>query len=118
LQHGGLSAHARDRIDQLAPDLPTREQTPHEALDAARAANVQPLASSDSKPKRDPRLPAPGTVLIRQYHGREIRVLVLDDGFEWDGRHFRSLSEAARHVTGSRWNGRLFWGLTERKRKK
>ncbi len=56
-------------------------------------------------------------VLVRQYRGRELRLVIHDDRFELDGQSFRSLSEAARHVTGSRWNGRLFWGLTQRKRK-
>jgi hypothetical protein len=55
--------------------------------------------------------------LTRQYHGREIRVLTLDDGFEWDGQHFRSLSAVARAITGAKWNGRLFFNLTTRKRK-
>ncbi len=77
------------------------------------AANVP----ETSKSKRDPRLPSPGTVITRTYRGRELRLLVLSDGFELDGVHYRSLSEAARAATGSRWNGRLFFGLTERKRR-
>ena len=66
---------------------------------------------------RDPRLPSPGTIIVKQYRGNEIRVLVLDDGFEWEAQHYRSLSAVARAVTGQRWNGLLFFGLTERKRK-
>jgi hypothetical protein len=116
VEHGGLSDRARARIDELAPDIFTRTRTPREALDAATAAN-QPKADPVSGPKRDPRLPAVGTIITRTYRGRELRLLVLDDGFELDGVHYRSLSEAARAVTGSRWNGRLFWGLTERKRR-
>ena len=113
LADGGLSGRAKARINDLAPDQFTRTRTPREALDAAVATNVP----ETSKSKRDPRLPAPGTVITRPYRGRELRLLVLDDGFELDGVHYHSLSEAARAVTGSRWNGRLFWGLTERKRK-
>ncbi len=113
LQLGGLSDRAKTRIDELASDAFTRTRTPREALDAAVAAN-QPNPAPG--PKRDPRLPAPGSVLTRQYHGREIRVLTLDDGFEWNRQHFGSLSAVARAVTGSKWNGRLFFGLTERKR--
>jgi hypothetical protein len=115
--HGGLSANAKAKVDQLAPDIFSRAQTPREALDAAVAANQPKPADPAPGPKRDPRLPAPGTVLTRQYHGREIRVLTLDEGFEWDGQHFSSLSAVARAVTGAKWNGRLFFGLTERKRK-
>ena len=112
LTHGGLSDRARARIDELAPDIFARARTPREALDAAVTANQKPAPG----PNRDPRLPAPGTVITRTYRGRELRLLVLDEGFELDGAHYRSLSEAARAVTGSRWNGRLFFGLTERKR--
>ena len=116
LRHGGLSDRARARIDELCPDTFTRTRTPREALDAATVAN-QPKADPVSGPKRDPRLPSPGTVITRTYRGRDLQLLVLDDGFELDGTHYRSLSEAARTITGSKWNGRLFWGLTERKRK-
>ncbi len=114
LTHGGLGDRARARIDELAADTFTRARTPREALDAAVAANSPKPTPG---PKRDPRLPVPGTVITRTYRGRELRLLVLEDGFELDGVHYRSLSEAARAVTGSKWNGRLFWGLTERKRK-
>ena len=113
LQYGGLGDRAKNRIAELAPDTLARARTPREALDAAVATNV-PLPP---RSKRDPRLPAPGTVITRNYRGRELRLSVLDDGFELDGVHYRSLSEAARAITGARWNGRLFWKLTTRKRR-
>ena len=106
---GGLSDTSKQRIDALAADGFIRATTPAVATGGA--------VSDAPRPRRDPRLPAPGTVLVRQYRGRELRLVVHDDHFELDGQSFRSLSEAARHVTGSRWNGRLFWGLTRRKRK-
>ncbi len=114
LANGGLSDRAKARIDELCPDTFTRTRTPREALDAAVVANKE----SAPRSKRDPRLPTPGTVITRTYRGRELRLLVLDDAFELDGVHYRSLSEAARAVTGSRWNGRLFFGLVERKRRR
>jgi hypothetical protein len=52
-----------------------------------------------------------GTVLKRAYQGGEIIVTVLEQGFEYDGRKFQSLSAIAQHVTGTRWNGYLFFGL-------
>ena len=64
---------------------------------------------------RDRRIPKPGVVLSRRYHGQEIRVTVVEDGFEWNGRRFKSLSALAREVTGQRWNGLLFFGLTKGK---
>ena len=117
LAHGGLSDHAKARIEAMAPDTLTRSRTPREALDAAVAANQLQRADPTPGPKRDSRLPVPGSVLTRQYHGREIRVLTLDDGFEWDGRHFRSLSAVAKAITHQKWNGRLFFGLSKRTRK-
>jgi len=53
----------------------------------------------------------PGTILSREYKGREVRVLVLEKGFECDGQVYRSLSAVAEAITGSHWNGWLFFGL-------
>ena len=50
------------------------------------------------------------------FRSTDVRVLVMDDGFEWDGRRFDTLSEVALAVTGSKWNGWLFFGLTKRSR--
>jgi hypothetical protein len=52
-----------------------------------------------------------GTVLVREWHGVTHRVAVLDDGFDFHGERFRSLSEIARKITGVRWSGPLFFGL-------
>ena len=106
---GGLSDCARARLDELAPASFVRARTP-----------TMSILCTDTKAKprrhRDPRLPSPGTILTRNYHDTEIRVLTLDDGFEWDGRRFGSLSAVARAVTGQRWNGLLFFSLTTRSR--
>jgi hypothetical protein len=53
----------------------------------------------------------PGTRLVREWRGRTHDVLVLDDGFAWQGRHYRSLSAIARKITGTAWSGPLFFGL-------
>ena len=58
---------------------------------------------------------APGTVLTREWNGQHHRVMVLDDGFAWDGRSYRSLSEIAKTITGTKWNGPRFFGLRDRK---
>ena len=52
-----------------------------------------------------------GTVLVRAWHGVTHRATVLDDGFDFGGERFRSLSEIARKITGVRWSGPLFFGL-------
>jgi hypothetical protein len=53
----------------------------------------------------------PGTVLVRQWHGATHQVTATDKGVLYQGKLFRSLSEVARKITGSRWSGPLFFGL-------
>jgi hypothetical protein len=60
---------------------------------------------------RDRRLPIPGTVISKVYKGTVIDVKVLDKGFEYDGKVYRTLSAIAGAVTGQHWNGYLFFGL-------
>jgi hypothetical protein len=52
-----------------------------------------------------------GTRLVREWQDRTYEVLVLDDGFSWQGAHYRSLSALARKITGTAWSGPLFFGL-------
>jgi hypothetical protein len=58
--------------------------------------------------------PTVGTRLIREYQGFAYTVTVLQDGFEYEGRPYRSLSAIARAITGTRWNGWTFFGLRGR----
>ena len=53
----------------------------------------------------------PGTRLMRKWQGRTYEVVVLDDGFFWQGAQHRSLSALARKITGTAWSGPLFFGL-------
>jgi hypothetical protein len=55
----------------------------------------------------------PGTRLVREWRGRTYEVLVLDDGFSWQGTSYRSLSAVARKITGTAWSGPLFFGLKQ-----
>ena len=61
--------------------------------------------------RRQPARIVEGAVLIREYEGRTYRVETRNDGFAWNGRTWRSLSEIAREITGVRWNGPRFFGL-------
>lgn len=112
LEYGGLSEAAKARILELAPATFTRSQLPRGFQPQSMVVPTSPGA----KTRRDPRLPSPGSTLVRKYKSQDVRVLVLDDGFEWDGRRFDTLSEVALAVTGSKWNGWLFFGLTKRAR--
>ncbi|MHA1560319.1 MAG: DUF2924 domain-containing protein [Alphaproteobacteria bacterium] len=53
----------------------------------------------------------PGSRLVREWQGETHEVLVLEDGFEWNGQRCRSLSAIAREITGARWSGPRFFGL-------
>ncbi|MGD9171412.1 MAG: DUF2924 domain-containing protein [Candidatus Thiodiazotropha sp.] len=90
LAYGGLSDNAQDCINQL---MRSKEQ----------------LKPSSKRIKR----PTVGTKLIREYRGVEHQVTVTRNGFEYQGRTFRSLSHIAREITGTRWSGPLFFGLTK-----
>jgi len=57
------------------------------------------------------RPPIPGTVICRPYKGDLLEVQVLKDGFRFRGQEFGSLTAIAKHVTGSHWNGNLFFGI-------
>ncbi|MCB9833037.1 MAG: DUF2924 domain-containing protein [Planctomycetes bacterium] len=56
-------------------------------------------------------MPVAGTRLVREYQGRTYDVVVTDQGFELEGRPYRSLSAVARAITGTRWNGWAFFGI-------
>jgi hypothetical protein len=58
-----------------------------------------------------PRRIKPGSVLVREWKGRSHRVMVLADGFAYDGKTFGNLSEIAGLITGTKWNGPRFFGL-------
>jgi hypothetical protein len=58
-----------------------------------------------------PRRIKPGCELVRSWKGRSHRVMVIADGFAYEGKEFASLSEIASEITGTRWNGPRFFGL-------
>lgn len=62
-----------------------------------------------------PRKLTPGTRLVRDWHGVGHTVTVLEKGFEYDGKTWRSLTAIARSITGTHWNGPRFFGLAGRK---
>jgi hypothetical protein len=60
------------------------------------------------------RMLSPGTVLTREWNGQTYRVMVVSEGFAWDGRTYDSLSKIASAITGTQWNGPRFFGLRDR----
>ena len=83
------------------------------ALHAHRSAlRVAKETAAGSSPKSPPvRKAQTGTILIREWQGRAHRVTVPGDGVSFNGKYYRSLSEVAREITGSRWSGPRFFGL-------
>ena len=74
-----------------------------------------PLTQAFERRKRDLSV---GAVLTREWSGQHHRVMVLDGGFAWEGRTYRSLSEIAKAITGTKWNGPRFFGLREQRQAK
>jgi len=87
--YGGLSAAARKRLAELAHTFEANPNT-----DLSGAARIKP-----------------GTRLIRDWRGQSHRVTVLENGYEYAGKRYSSLSQIARLITGTRWSGPLFFGL-------
>ncbi len=107
LAEGGLSQRARRRAEELAADAAQ--------LAAAPPLPAKSTASAAATPYRDPRLPPPGTLLVRCYRRRMLQVKVLAQGFEYDDRLYRSLTAVAKQITGKHWNGYHFFGLSQEK---
>ena len=89
-------------------------------LDPVTARLLDQIASAGSSARAEVPVPdrigiRPGTVLIREWDGRAERVTVLADGFAWNGTTYQSLSQVARAITGTRWNGPRFFGLRDKK---
>jgi len=112
LAEGGLSERALAKIDEIGSDVPMRVRP-------VRDPNAFVLRDIGNRAdNRDPRLPPVGTVLIRMYKGHAHEVTVLENGFEYLGEKHNSLSIIAGLITGTNWNGYLFWGLKNRRRQK
>lgn len=109
-----------------APDMPTEmmrralswrlQERTHGGLSPVVLKSIAGLQSKLAKGIGLTTAPAlkSGTRLIREWHGRIYIVLVCDTGFEFEQRHYRSLSQIAREITGAAWSGPRFFGLNSR----
>ncbi len=102
---GGLSERAQKRAEELANVADIRITPPKTVKDPASPKANRVVA------KKDERLPPPGCWIEREYHGVELRVRVLVDGFEYEGTKYRTLSGVAKAITGSHVNGFRFFQL-------
>ena len=109
LEYGGLSERALKRAEEIADEASVRQLPPRNDR-WKRVGHEKPV------PQRDPRLPKPGSTLVRHYKGVNIVVDVTEAGFVWNGDEYRSLSAVAKAITGSHVNGFAWFGLTKKPR--
>jgi len=105
-----LTAEQESRVRQYMREyeaMPPEKWFPNAGR--GRRKEAAPKVPSRS---HDRRLPKPGSVLTRTWKGSDVAVKILDGGrFEYDGKVYRSLSAVAREITGTSWNGWVFFGL-------
>ena len=102
IAHGELSDIANTRLEQLI--------TVYDPINN-RLLRKTTGKESGIKIKRDRRLPIPGSIITKIYKGIVIKVKVLEKGFEYDGKTYRTLSQVANVLTENHWNGYLFFKL-------
>lgn len=104
----------------FGPDLLRRsiayklQEDAYGGLDRATERLLKQLMAQHSKTPGKivmPRRIMPGAVLVRKWKGQAHRVTVMEEGFAYEGKPYQSLSEIARLITGTRWNGPRFFGL-------
>ncbi|MEI4197376.1 DUF2924 domain-containing protein [Roseovarius sp. E0-M6] len=95
LEYGGLKPETIRRLERLGEELDGGDRKKSRIR-----ADLKPIT---------------GTRLLREWQGVEHVVTVTADGFEWQGRPYKSISAIARAITGTRWNGWVFFGLKSRR---
>ena len=114
---GGLPEAVRERAAAIARETQLRVRI-GENLSKRRNEIPPDLTLTTSVVQtRDARLPMPGSLIVKKYKDRTLVVKVLDDGFEYEGRRYRSLSNIATELTGTRWNGFAFFGVDKEVRR-
>jgi hypothetical protein len=96
---GDLAPESARLLKQIATSRPT--------IDVVRLTSAFDRRRAELKP---------GTILMREWSGQSYRVMVLDDGFGWNGQSYDSLSKVAFAITGTNWNGPRFFGLRDEAR--
>lgn len=105
LEYGGLSVETQGKIQELI-----------QKYDPVNNKAVRPEGIPENKPKktnlsRNKRLPIPGTVITKEYKGISLQVKILESGFEYNSKAYKTLTAIAKEVTGAHWNGYLFFNL-------
>ena len=111
LADGDLTDRARGRALEIAQDADLRSVAPRDFFTVG-GERVQTTGGKRNRREQDRRLPLPGTLLSREWRGRTLLVEVLAKGFRYENQQYASLSAIAVAITGTRWNGLAFFGLT------
>ncbi len=110
-REGGLPESARQHALAIAGDSKLRLRVGANVDRRSQGLPLEHAITTQIVSDHDSRLPMPGSVLVKKHKGRTIIVKVLSAGFEYDGRRFLSLTAIANEITGSKWNGYVFFGL-------
>ena len=102
-EYGGLPEPAQSRLHELI-----------EKYEPVNNKTLRPEPTPEEKRtrkamSRDKRLPIPGAIIRKEYKGRILEVRVLDKGFEYENKPYKTLSAIAKTITGAHWNGFLFF---------
>ena len=102
IEYGGLSAETQSRISELIG-----------RYDPVNNKMLRPQNAPSKKKTggRNTRLPIPGAIIRKEYKGQLLEVKVLEKGFEYQEKIYRTLSAVAKAVTGAHWNGHLFFKI-------
>jgi len=114
-REGGLPEPVRELARAIAKDVPLRNRVISNAGNRRAGFPIEQSAITTITPGHDSRLPMPGGLIVKKFKDRTIVVKVVDDGFEYDDRRYSSLSAIAQEITGTKWNGFLFFGRAQRK---
>ena len=99
---GGLSAKASGKLKMLIEEF--------DPINNKALRPDKPMVNQHALVK-DKRLPIPGSVITKEYKGANYQVKVLEKGFEYSGKIYKTLSAIAKEITGAHWNGFLFFNL-------
>lgn len=102
LEYGGLSPKAKNRLKSLVEE--------YDPINNKALRPDNPVINQTA-PGKDKRIPIPGTVITKDYKGSNYKVKVLEKGFEYNGKIYKTLSAIAKEISGAHWNGYLFFNL-------
>jgi len=101
-EHGGLSAKAKGKLKALIEEF--------DPINNKSLRPDKPMVNQQTSVK-DKRLPIPGTMITKEYKGTSYQVKMLEKGFEYNAKIYKTLSAIAKEISGAHWNGYLFFNL-------